>query len=387
MLVRVRIPVENVGILFYSILFGIFVSCDGIGTSIKNGDSYDNRIDTSGGSNGSSFSGSSEGSLYTAQELWALSNAGNIPGILSFFPDPDGTVMITLSSLELRLPRGGRVTLSIQGNGFSYEAEASASDDGKVYFQVPHLGGGMEVSVRIEVRKANGRLLRSGSASQQIKTGVYNEIVVPLVNEILPVDMQSGSAINTILTGSLGAGAGGTATAFRSSETPPPDGATTFLLSTAGSEVDVIAWREGSCKIPLCANPSFMFLSCTSLTDIDLSRFDTRNSTNFTQMFNGCTNLCNLNVRGWDTSNVTDMHFMFRDCNNLTGLDTRGWDTGNVTDMRRMFEGCSSLTSLDVSGWDTSKVTNIFCMFANCSSLTSLDVSRWDTGCVTNMNS
>ncbi|MDQ8327161.1 BspA family leucine-rich repeat surface protein, partial [Enterococcus faecium] len=75
---------------------------------------------------------------------------------------------------------------------------------------------------------------------------------------------------------------------------------------------------------------------------------------------------------------------MFACCNSLTNLDVSKWDTSNVTDMSDMFGMFvsgprSSLTNLDVSKWDTSNVTNMSAMFRDCKSLTTLDVSDWDT--------
>ena len=53
------------------------------------------------------------------------------------------------------------------------------------------------------------------------------------------------------------------------------------------------------------------------------------------------------------------MVFMFSKCSSLTNLDVSRFDTSNVTSMSCMFDGCSSLTTLDVSRFDTSKVTGM----------------------------
>ena len=52
-----------------------------------------------------------------------------------------------------------------------------------------------------------------------------------------------------------------------------------------------------------------------------------------------------------------DSSFMFQNCISLTNLDLSSFDTSNVTDMDYMFHGCSSLTNLDLSSFDTSNVT------------------------------
>lgn len=130
----------------------------------------------------------------------------------------------------------------------------------------------------------------------------------------------------------------------------------------------------------------FMFQNCSSLTSLDLSKFDTSKVTNMESMFEGCSSLTSLNLNNFDTSNVTNMMSMFAFCSGLTSLDLSKFNTSNVTNMSGMFQNCSNLTSLDLSGFDTSKVTNMSFMFANCDGLTSLDLSKFNTSSVTNMN-
>ena len=130
-----------------------------------------------------------------------------------------------------------------------------------------------------------------------------------------------------------------------------------------------------------------MFLSCSSLTTLDVSGFDTRNVTDMSYMFSNCESLTTLDVSGFDTRNVTDMSCMFLHCESLTTLDVSGFDTRNVTNMGDMFDNCYALTTLDVSGFDTRNVTNMESLFFKCSSLTTLDVSGFDTKNVTTMGS
>jgi surface protein len=160
-----------------------------------------------------------------------------------------------------------------------------------------------------------------------------------------------------------------------------------------------------------------MFSSCSKLTSLDLSNFETSKVTDMQYMFSYCNNLTSLDLTGWDTSNVTSMNYMFSSCSKLTSLDVSNFDTSNVTSMSNMFQNCSGLTSLDLSGWDTSNVTSMYnmfggsyyytcnkfnniifpenfgsaCttmnyMFANNSGFTSLDVSNFDTSNVTSMS-
>ena len=131
---------------------------------------------------------------------------------------------------------------------------------------------------------------------------------------------------------------------------------------------------------------SWMFDSCSRLTSLDVSKFDTSRVTYMRYMFYECWRLTSLDVSKFDTSKVTDMGSMFYFCSSLTSLDVSKFDTSQVTNMRYMFNHCENLTSLDVSKFDTSKVTYMGSMFDSCGSLTSLDVSDFDTSQVTNMS-
>ena len=112
-----------------------------------------------------------------------------------------------------------------------------------------------------------------------------------------------------------------------------------------------------------------MFYGCSSLTNLDLSSFNTSNVTDMYSMFYGCSSLTNLDLSSFNTSNVTDMDYMFYGCSSLTNLDLSSFNTSNVTYMDYMFYGCSSLTNLDLSSFDTSKVTSFNEMFSGCTNL------------------
>lgn len=129
-----------------------------------------------------------------------------------------------------------------------------------------------------------------------------------------------------------------------------------------------------------------MFQSCSSLTSLNLSGFDTSQVTKMSNMFYNCSGITDIDLSSFDTSQVTSMSNMFNNCSSLTSLDLSGFDTSKATSMGGMFGGCSSLTSLNLSGFDTPQVTSISSMFNGCSFLTSLDLSGFDTSKVTNMN-
>ena len=129
-----------------------------------------------------------------------------------------------------------------------------------------------------------------------------------------------------------------------------------------------------------------MFVYCSSLTELDLSNWETENVTDMNGMFYCCNSLKNLDLSKFNTTNVTNMRSMFCSCSSLTELDLSKFKTDNVTDMTGMFNECSSLKTLNLSNFNTSNVTNMFCMFAGCSSLTKLDLSNFNTENVKDMS-
>ena len=128
-----------------------------------------------------------------------------------------------------------------------------------------------------------------------------------------------------------------------------------------------------------------MFNECSSLVELDVSGFNTENVTNMFGMFYRCYSLTNLDVSNIKTDKVDVMQWMFGHCTNLTRLDVSEFNTHNVTNMHGMFEYCSSLTNLDISNFNTTNVTIMSSMFDGCSGLTSLDLSNFNTQRVTTM--
>ena len=60
-----------------------------------------------------------------------------------------------------------------------------------------------------------------------------------------------------------------------------------------------------------------MFFFCNSLTNLNLSNFNTQNVTNMMSMFGRCESLTNLNLSNFITQDVTDMFGIFFGCNSL----------------------------------------------------------------------
>ena len=104
------------------------------------------------------------------------------------------------------------------------------------------------------------------------------------------------------------------------------------------------------------------FMGCKFST-LDLSGFDTRNVTDFSN-FVGSSNLTSITFgTNFKTTSATSFFYMFAMNSSLTSLDLTFFDTSNVTSMYYMFSGCTALKTLDVSSFNMSKVTSVSGMF------------------------
>ena len=112
-----------------------------------------------------------------------------------------------------------------------------------------------------------------------------------------------------------------------------------------------------------------MFRFCTSLKEMDLSSFDTRNVIEMGNLFcmfdneNGVVleNKLSKIIFGnnFSVEKARSISQMFTGCYNFTSLDVANFDTGNVEDMTSVFAYCDGLTSIDISGWNTSNVVDM----------------------------
>ena len=128
-----------------------------------------------------------------------------------------------------------------------------------------------------------------------------------------------------------------------------------------------------------------MFWGCKSLTYIDLSNFNTQSVTNMQFMFYGCKSLTNLNLSNFNTQNLINMGFMFSGCESLININLSNFNTQNVINMGSLFSGCKSLTNLNLSHFNTQNVKNMGCIFSGCESLTILNLSHFNTQNAINM--
>lgn len=117
----------------------------------------------------------------------------------------------------------------------------------------------------------------------------------------------------------------------------------------------------------------------TKLTSIDVSSFDTRNVTDFSNMFSYNASLSKISgLNYFNTASATTMAFMFYSDSALTSLDVSSFNTSNVKNFESMF-AFTGLKTLNISNFNTSNATNMNRMFYNMSSLTELNASGVDT--------
>lgn len=128
------------------------------------------------------------------------------------------------------------------------------------------------------------------------------------------------------------------------------------------------------CMHKILSMMTYMFSSCKSLSELDLSSFDTSNVTDMSGLVSYCSALKSINLSGFNTEKVETMESLFEGCKNLETIDISSFNTKNVADMYSMFSGCEKLKKLDLSNIDFQKVTDDSDMFESCDSLAELKV-------------
>ncbi len=66
---------------------------------------------------------------------------------------------------------------------------------------------------------------------------------------------------------------------------------------------------------------------------------------------------------------LKNTNYIFYECDSLTNLNLSNFNTTNVTDMSYMFRMCKSLRNLDLSNFNTTYVHNMSYMFGFCKSI------------------
>ena len=129
------------------------------------------------------------------------------------------------------------------------------------------------------------------------------------------------------------------------------------------------------------ARPTSMakwFCECRNLdTIIGWEYLNTSQVTSMSYLFSNCSKLddYDLDFSNLVTSNVDGMMNMFENCSGLTQIDLSRFDTRRCKNLVSMFYGCSGLTSLDLSSFQTDSCDYFNDMFYGCSSLEELNIA------------
>lgn len=132
-----------------------------------------------------------------------------------------------------------------------------------------------------------------------------------------------------------------------------------------------------------------MFENNTRLLSVTFgSDWNSYQITSFSNMFAGCSGLYSAfgfsNISG---GHITNIGTAFNGCSSLTELDLSDWDTAAVTDIYNVFGGCNNLTHLRLDNWDTRAVTNYDAFVPNSSSLTiDYRASLWKSSIISDYN-
>ena len=135
-------------------------------------------------------------------------------------------------------------------------------------------------------------------------------------------------------------------------------------------------------------NMSYMFQSCSSLSDISPLAAWNATPWDMKYMFNYCTSLSDLSPLSTWRPNLRSCYDIFANCSAIESISPlKNWKLsyGWFTDM---FKNCSSLTDISsVSTWDLNGATNLHGMFEGCKKLTDISpLSNWDLSTVTNVS-
>jgi surface protein len=129
-----------------------------------------------------------------------------------------------------------------------------------------------------------------------------------------------------------------------------PMGTGAFKKMTALQTVKI----TGTLHLKRCAAYT-LFFKDTALKEFmpgSLERIETSQATDFEWMFNGCSSLTSINLPKWDTSKVTNMNAMFIGTG-LTSLTMPAWDTSKVIHMSWLCSGADNLTYVDLRNLNT----------------------------------
>ena len=135
------------------------------------------------------------------------------------------------------------------------------------------------------------------------------------------------------------------------------------------NNIELIWYRETKITSSAC-----LFYTCEKIKEIDLSNYNSKDSSSTYRMFRDCIELTSIKFGNFNTANVLNFEAMFKNCTSLKKINVSSFDTSKVTSMFRMFYGCTSLKSLDLSNFLTPNLTSITEMFYDCKQLRNINL-------------
>ena len=115
-----------------------------------------------------------------------------------------------------------------------------------------------------------------------------------------------------------------------------------YTFTRANNKIELI-WNGD------VTNLNCLFLDCSSINEMDFSKFDTSKVTTMIGMFYGCSGLKSLDLSYFNTNKVQNMNMLFINCHLLLSLNLSNFDTSQTTSIISMFESCSPLKELNLS--------------------------------------
>ena len=144
-----------------------------------------------------------------------------------------------------------------------------------------------------------------------------------------------------------------------------PSGATSFLGMFSGcskltSVGDLNKWTGSN-----ATNVAYMFNGDEALTSLDLTNFNPSGATSFLGMFSGCSKLTSVgDLSQWTGSNATTVAYMFDQDSSLSKLNLSKFNPSQATNFSSMFSNCKALQDLSsVNSWNIGEATAIDYMF------------------------
>ena len=144
-----------------------------------------------------------------------------------------------------------------------------------------------------------------------------------------------------------------------------PSGATSFLGMFSGcskltSVGDLNKWTGSN-----ATNVAYMFNGDEALTSLDLTNFNPSGATSFLGMFSGCSKLTSVgDLSQWTGSNATTVAYMFDQDSSLSKLNLSKFNPSQATNFSSMFSNCKALQDLSsVNSWHIGEATAIDYMF------------------------